>query len=186
MFPFPTSSDHLRGNIAMSRSNHPTAEEIIVPNDCYWIAPNIGISMTNIADPNYVTFMDLSHRLNRDWMHPGSMLAQDYSSALIERPTFLFHDNCPVLITPEQSSSFNEKKNTGNTTTSSSNSSINSTAYSLRNNNIINNNSNNSNNNRECDNENRVDSTKKYVKENCQQDLDDDDDNFINVDDIDC
>lgn len=60
MFPFPPSSENLRANIAMSR-NHPAAEEIMVPNDCYWIGPGIGIPMANMSNPTSVNKNSLCH-----------------------------------------------------------------------------------------------------------------------------
>lgn len=54
MFPFhPASSNNLRSNVPITRG-HPSAKEIILPNDYYWIAQNIGYPVTNISDPNSV------------------------------------------------------------------------------------------------------------------------------------
>ncbi|CAG5108946.1 Protein of unknown function, partial [Cotesia congregata] len=52
MFPFhPASSNNLRSGISIPRG-HSAAKEIILPNDCYWIAQNVGYPVTNISDPN--------------------------------------------------------------------------------------------------------------------------------------
>ncbi|XP_044003969.1 uncharacterized protein LOC122849343 [Aphidius gifuensis] len=88
MFPY-SPTDNLRGNYGVPSAN----EDIIMPSDCYWIGPSIGFPMANMNPDHskYMNFLDLSHRLNRDWIHPGPIIPhhQDYPP----RPQFFYHEN---------------------------------------------------------------------------------------------
>ncbi|XP_048510460.1 uncharacterized protein LOC125500718 isoform X2 [Athalia rosae] len=70
----------------------------IMPEECYWLGATpsqFSHSQSIESATNYAAFLDYSHRLSQEWLHPIPT-PQELQAAFIEQPS-LFYDSNALL-----------------------------------------------------------------------------------------